>query len=300
MNQVQPSHSNRFQGPLMKDKPQPFGLPAAEELQKYRIWDSYFLPLQSSNGLRFASDVDRSQSAIRKSAMERLCVFLHVGLGTADAETEANLRDNPDAVLAPLRQWSDTLIPMMRLNPMDVGGSLNALNRWMRDGPMAGVYFASGSQASLPCNHRNFDPLVQRIDELGGVIMQHTWFKTGGKDSVGESTPSELAELAKRFPEIEFVCEHAGGEWEKGLRAIRAYPNILAETSGFDATAGFIDMAVRELGDDRIVFGSHLPSRSLGTELSKVLNADISDAARKKILGGNLRRLLAPILSKRK
>ncbi|HIF01739.1 MAG TPA: amidohydrolase [Planctomycetes bacterium] len=284
----------------MNDEPQPFGMPAAEELRKYRIWDSYFLPLQSSNGQRFASDVDRSQSAIEKSAIERLCVFLHVGLGTADSATEEKIRGNPNVVLAPLRQWGDTLIPMMRLNPTDVRGSLDALNRWMRDGPMAGVYFASGTQASLPCNHRNFDPLVQRIDELGGVIMQHTWFKTGGKGSVGESTPSELAELAKRFPEIDFVCAHAGGEWEKGIRAIRAYPNILAETSGFDATAGFIDMAVRDLGADRIVFGSHLPSRALGTELSKVLNADISDDARKKIFGENLRQLLAPILSKNK
>ena len=284
----------------MKDEPQPFGLPSAEELRKYRIWDSYFLPLQNSGGQRFESDVNRSQSGIRKSAIERLCVFLHVGLGTADSATEEEIRGNPDSVLAPLRQWGDLLIPMMRLNPTDVPGSLDALNRWMRDGPMAGVYFASSNRASLPCNHRNFDPLVQRIDELGGVIMQHTWFKTGGKDSVGESTPSELAELAKRFPEIEFVCAHAGGEWEKGVRAIRAYPNILAETSGFDATAGFIDMAVRELGADRIVFGSHLPSRALGTELSKVLNAEISDDARKKILGANLRRLLSPILSKNK
>ncbi|MCP4788218.1 MAG: amidohydrolase family protein [Fuerstiella sp.] len=282
------------------DVPRPFGLPPAEELQKYRIWDSYFLPLQSANGQRFTSDVTRSRSAIEKSAMERLCVFLHVGLGTADPATEEKLIGNPDAVLALLRQWGDTLIPMMRLNPMDVGGSLDALSRWMRDGPMVGVYFASDAQASLPCNHRNFAPLVQKIDELGGVIMQHTWFKTGGKGSVGESTPSELAELAKRFPEIEFVCAHAGGEWEKGIRAIRAYPNILAETSGFDATAGFIDMAVREIGADRIVFGSHLPSRALGTELSKVLNADISDDARKRIFGANLRRLLGPILAKNK
>jgi uncharacterized protein len=292
--------SNPSKASLMKDEPQPFGLPTAEELRKYRVWDSYFLPLQSANGQRFSSDVNRSLSAIEKSAIERLCVFLHVGLGTADSATEEKLRGNPDAVLAPLRQWGDKLIPMMRLNPTDIRSSLDALNRWMRDGPMAGVYFASSNRASLPCNHRNFDPLVQRIHELGGVIMQHTWFKTGGKDSIGESTPSELAELAGRFPDIQFLCAHAGGEWEKGIRAIRAFPNILAETSGFDATAGFVDMAVRELGDDRIVFGSHLPSRALGTELSKVLNANISDAARKKILGGNLRRLLAPILVKNK
>jgi predicted TIM-barrel fold metal-dependent hydrolase len=278
----------------MTSATQPFGLPPAEELRKYRIWDSYFLPSQGADAQSFVREMNRSLPTLEKAAIERLCVFLHVGLGTADPATEARLRDNPDAVLAPLEQWPDRLLGMMRLNPTDVPASLDALDRWMRDGPMVGVYFASGNQTSLPCNHRNFDPLVQRIDELGGVIMQHTWFKTGGKDSSGESTPSELAELARRCPDIKFLCAHAGGEWEQGIRAIRPCPNILAETSGFDATAGFIDMAVRELGADRVVFGSHLPSRALGTELSKVLSADISEGDRMKILGENLRGLFAP------
>lgn len=277
-----------------------FGLPPAEELSEYNIWDCYFLPSQGADPRRFANEMKRAMPAIEIAAIKRLCVFLHVGLGTADRATETRLHDNPNAVLAPLERWPETLLGLIRLNPMDVRRSLDALNRWMRDGPMVGVYFASGNQASLPCNHRNFDPLVRRIDELGGVIIQHTWFKTGGKESSGESTPSELAELAERFPDVRFVCAHAGGEWEKGIRAIRACPNILAETSGFDATAGFIDMAVRELGPDRIVFGSHLPSRALGTELSKILSADISKQARMKILGQNLRRLLAPILSRKK
>lgn len=269
----------------------PFGLPSPEALRRYEIWDSYFLPAQSADPQRFRDDLRRSQSAIHKAAIQRLCVFLHVGLGTADAATEARLRENPDAALAPLA-GRPQLIGMMRLNPVDVRASLEALDRLMRDGPMRGVYFASAAKAALPCNHRNFDPLVRRIHELGGVIMQHTWFKTGGKQSAGESTPSELAELARRHPDIPFICAHAGGEWERGLRAIRATPNVLAETSGFDATAGFVEMAVRELGAERIVFGSHLPSRSLGTELSKVLMAEIPEEARQLIFGANLRRLL--------
>jgi predicted TIM-barrel fold metal-dependent hydrolase len=148
----------------------------------------------------------------------------------------------------------------------------------------------------LTCTHPNFDPLVERISELNGVIMQHTWFKTGGKQGPGESTPSELAELARRFPEQPFLCAHAGGEWERGIRAVQATRNILVETSGFDATAGFLEMAVRDLGAGRIVFGSHLPSRSLGTELGKVVGAKISEHDKRLVLGENFRQLLAPIL----
>ena len=72
------------------------------------------------------------------------------------------------------------------------------------------------------------------------------------------------------------------------------------ETSGFDATAGFIEMAVRELGAERVVFGSHLPSRSLGTELGKILGAEISERDKRRILGQNFRDLLAPILASKR
>ena len=51
-------------------------------------------------------------------------------------------------------------------------------------------------------------------------------------------------------------------------------------------------MAVREVGAERIVFGSHLPSRSLGTELAKVVGAEISEADKRLILGQNYRNLL--------
>jgi predicted TIM-barrel fold metal-dependent hydrolase len=182
------------------------------------------------------------------------------------------------------------------LNGNKVAESLDALNRWLRDGPMLGVYFPGGGPGALTCTHRNFHKLVERIADLRGVIVQHTWFKTGGKQGPGESTPSELAELAARYPDQKFICAHAGGEWEKGIRAIRDSPNILAETSGFDATAGFIDMAVRDLGPERIVFGSHLPSRSLGTELGKIIGSSISERDRRMILGENYRNLLEPIL----
>lgn len=234
-----------------------------------------------------------------RNGFRRLCYFPHVGLGTTDAATDAWLRANPSEVTKPLERWPDRLMGMIQLNANDLRGSLDALNRWLRDGPMLGVYFSGGSRGALVCTHRNCERLVERIAELEGVIMQHTWFITGGKARPGMSTPAELAELAARHPEIKFVCAHAGGEWEKGIRAIRGLPNILAETSGFDPTAGFIEMAVRELGAGRIVFGSHLPSRSLGTELSKVVAARISERDKKLILGANYRALLAPILRRK-
>jgi predicted TIM-barrel fold metal-dependent hydrolase len=55
-------------------------------------------------------------------------------------------------------------------------------------------------------------------------------------------------------------------------------------------------MAVRELGAERVVFGSDAGSRSFASQLAKVQDADIPEDAKKLILRDNLRRLLLPIL----
>ena len=273
------------------------GLPSAAQLREYRIWDSYFTPSHSHPGpdgfSKLMADIERALPAVRLGQFEKLCYFPHVGTGTTtDADLEKLLRSNPQAVLKPLERWPDLLMGMIQANSHDVPASLDAINRWIADGPMRGVYFPGGGPGAVTCTDPNVHRLVERVAELGGIIMQHTWFKTGGKQGPGESTPSELAELAKKFPGQQFLCAHAGGEWEQGIRAIHDSPNILIETSGFDATAGFLEMAVREIGAHRIIFGSHLPSRSLGTELSKVLAAEITDRDKRMILGENYRRLL--------
>jgi len=55
-------------------------------------------------------------------------------------------------------------------------------------------------------------------------------------------------------------------------------------------------MAVRELGPERVVYGSDVGGRSFASQLSKVMGAGIPDSAKALVLGGNLRRLFAPIL----
>ena len=231
------------------------------------------------------------------ASFEKLCLFPHVGIGTtSDATLENAIRKDPSTVTVPFDRWPGRFLGMIQLNPNRVADSIDAMNRWIRDERMCGVYLPGGGPGALSCSHPNFPRLMEKVGEVGGLIMQHTWFVTGGKPSPGHSTPVELAELASSFPEQPFVCAHAGGEWEKGIRAVRDTPNVLIETSGFDATAGFIEMAVRELGPERILFGSHLPSRSLGTELSKVIGAAVTEETKKRILGENFRKVLRPFL----
>ncbi|HRJ09080.1 MAG TPA: amidohydrolase family protein [Prosthecobacter sp.] len=264
-------------------------MPPPEVLAGFEIWDSY---LTQSRGAALMPSLEALMPVVERFALQKLCFFADVGLGTGNAAVEKWAREHSNEIEAPLRRWPDLMLGMIQLNAGDVPASMRALDRWLRDGPMKGVYFPGSAPGGLNCTHPNFDPLVARIHELGGAIMVHTWFKTGEEAGPHGSTPADLVALAARHPRQTFICAHAGGNWELGIQAVRGSPNIVVETSGFDATASFIEMAARELGAERILFGSHLPSRSLGTELGKVLFADIGEEEKKLILGGNFRRLL--------
>jgi hypothetical protein len=55
-------------------------------------------------------------------------------------------------------------------------------------------------------------------------------------------------------------------------------------------------MVVRELGAERVIYGSDVGGRSFASQVAKVVGAEISNADKKLILGGNMRRLLQPVL----
>ena len=145
------------------------------------------------------------------------------------------------------------------------------------------------------CNAAELDPIIARATELKAVVFQHTWVKITG-NLPGESTPMELAELAARHPQATLICGHSGGDWEIGLRAIRSHKNVYADLGGGDPTAGFTEMAVRELGAERVLYGSDVGGRSFASQLAKVFGADVSESDKRLVLGENLRRILRPIL----
>ena len=264
-----------------------------EALARWRIWDCLFVPSASRSG-SFEQAIEELMPACERFGIERLCTYFPVGAQALPREP-AHTPDAARAIRQCLQRWPRQLLGGLILNAASPETSVERIEEWIADGPMVAALFPSSPQ-TLPCTHPNFDRLYPRLHELGALIVQHTWLKTAGKGSAGESTPLELAEVARRYPEITFVCVHAGGEWEQGLRAIRDCGNVLIEISGFDPTAGFVSMAKREIGVKRILFARE---RSFATELAKVFDAGVTDEDRAAIFGGNLRRVLGPILHRK-
>ena len=218
-------------------------------------------------------------------------VMLSLGYPLLEDPPPQQLREENDQVLRAINRWPYRTLGFVYLNPNHVEFSLQELDRCVRNGPMVGVKLWVAKRCSAP----ELDPIVERAASMKVVILQHTWFKAGG-NGPGESTPHDLAELARRHPQASFIDAHTGGDWDRGIRAIRAARNVSTCVAGFDPTSGVVEMAVREVGAERVIFGSDAAGRSFASQLGKVMGAEIPEAARALILGGNLRRLLTPIL----
>jgi uncharacterized protein len=221
--------------------------------------------------------------------IERICVFM--GMNWSYDPDPNDMRRQNDEVLEALRDFHDRAFGFVYLTPKHVDASLAELDRCVRDGPMVGVKL----WVARHCNAPELDPIVARAAELKALIFQHTYLKATG-NLPEESTPDELAQLARRHPSVGLICGHTGADWEPGIRAIRDCENISVDLSGSDPAAGMTEMAVRELGAERVLFGSDAGGRSFASQLGKVLGAEIPESARRLILGENLKRLLAPIL----
>jgi hypothetical protein len=224
-----------------------------------------------------------------RMGIERLCVYM--GLTWSHDPSPERLRQENDEVLRAIRKFPDRAFGFVYLNPKHVELSLAELDRCVANGPMVGVKLWVAHRAHLP----ELDPILQRAGELKAVIFQHTWFNaTGNKPD--ESTPLELVALAQRHPTTPIICGHTGGDWELGIRAIRGQKNLYSDLAGSEPVAGYTEMAVRELGAERIIYGTDAGGRSFSSQLAKVFGADIPESAKKLILGENLKRLMTPIL----
>jgi len=218
-------------------------------------------------------------------------VMLSLGHTLVENPSTQQLREQNDQVIRAIQRWPDRALGFAYLNPNHLAFSLQEFDRCVRDGPMVAVKLWVAKRCSAP----ELDAIVERAEAMKAVILQHCWFKVNG-NLPGESTSLDLVKLALRHPKAMFIDAHTGGDWELGIRAIQPVRNIATCVAGFDPTSGVVEMAVRELGASRVIFGSDGAGRSFASQLAKVIGAEIPDSARNMIFGENLRQMLMPIL----
>jgi len=253
------------------------------------IWDNH-CHLSGISGETPAQRMTALLNFADRCGIQRLVVYMGWPF-VHDPEPAELIRQN-NQVLDAIAGHEDRVLAYAYVSGNHPQTSLQEIRRLIENGPMVGIKL----WVARRCDDNAVDEIIAATTELNAAIFQHTWIKTTG-NLAGESTPTDVAKLAQRHPHAKLICGHAGGNWELGIRAIRPYKNVLLGIAGCDPTVGLVEMAVRELGASRILFGSDAAGRSFSSQLAKVTGAGLSAEQQQSILGGNLRQLLTPILT---
>jgi predicted TIM-barrel fold metal-dependent hydrolase len=129
----------------------------------------------------------------------------------------------------------------------------------------------------------DFAPLDVLLPETAGGLAL---FATG--------RPGAATSLARRVAASNqaVILDPRGADiLGEALAAMKAAPTLLLETTSLGA-AGALEAAAGAVGAQRILFGSGSPLFSLSSALMTARFAELSDADRAAILGGNLEGLL--------
>jgi len=136
-------------------------------------------------------------------------------------------------------------------------------------------------------------PVVEEIAKTGKMAAFHV-----GVNAYETTHPFRLAKVARAFPRLKIFAVHMGGvgfpDMSPAVIEFAAEcPNLYLIGSEIRSPA--ILCAVKQLGADRVCFGSDTPFESMHVELAKyraLLEDEIAPNELDKVLGGNVMRLL--------
>ena len=110
-----------------------------------------------------------------------------------------------------------------------------------------------------------------------------------------ETTWQDLHGVCAAHPDLPVIVTRVNYRHERVLYPLfRHHPRLHVEISYFQGHRG-IEEVVDRFGQERLLFGSGLPFYTPGTPVVMVVRADVGDAARRAIAGGNLRRLMEEV-----
>ena len=175
-------------------------------------------------------------------------------------------------------------IPCAQVNPNDAD-AVDELRQAVVEGGCRMLKLMPAIYNAPPCGPAS-RALLDVARELGIAVNIHS---TGNN-----SSPLEIGAAAKRYPEIAFIMDHMGYRTE-GYTAILAAqdnPNLYLGTTIAAVEPSFVSSAIKEVGAERVIFGSNYPNVYPDLMVESLRRANFGAEAEALILGGNLARLL--------
>jgi predicted TIM-barrel fold metal-dependent hydrolase len=197
-------------------------------------------------------------------------------------------RAGNDRLLAAMREFPGRIWGYCYVNPGWTREALAEIERCLQIEDMVGVKLYNEYFFDDPV----LRPLIEKCIELDCPILEHQGHCTDalpGQPYISDA--GHMSRMANEYPEAKLILGHicGGGDWEWTIKQAATAPSLYADTSGSVVDEGAIELAVREIGAERLLFAC---DGSLSAGVGKIRGAQISEEDRDNIWGANYLKLL--------
>lgn len=230
-------------------------------------------------------DDDLIIDAADRLEIDQLCCSIPI---TRGIPTMDEIRAVNNSVLAAMRRYPDRLLGYCHVCPGHAE-SVDEVDRCLDQG-MIGVKLYNQYKVWDPAVF----PVIEKTIRERVPILHHAAYLTTEEFQAGQPNAShggDFARVAALYPEATIIEAHigGGGDWEWGIKQLRGAPSIYLDTAGSVIDEGMVEMAVRELGADRVVFGTDMVMEG---GVGKVLDANLTASQREHIFWRNMKGIL--------
>jgi len=172
------------------------------------------------------------------------------------------------------------LLPVATIDPRRYIDCIRDVKRCAERGFVAFRFFPV--EQGWPYRYQPFIAILDAIAETGKPVIAPA-------DTNGKAT--ELLQIVGERSLPVILSDVGYATLSEALHVMLANPSFHVETHMLDTPDG-LDIVAREVGAERLIFGSAAPQRSFASAKGLVDTAEMSQELKDLVLGGNIRRLI--------
>ena len=211
-----------------------------------------------------------------------------------EAPPEAFIKSN-EMMYEAMKNYTGKMVGMFTVNALYQKESLEEIKRRVDQG-----FVGLKAYYHVKINDPLFYPIIEKMIDLKMIMLVHAeaTLGTGGyrmkydkKRMPNTSVPEDFADIAKRYPEAMFQYAHTGGgpDWEYACKVLKNCPNVYVDISGSNNEENMINFAVKELGEDRVLFGT---DNMYFQGVANVVSSNLTEVQKRKIFFDNYNSIL--------
>lgn len=214
--------------------------------------------------------------------------IVSVAAGGLQAEGLADTRRANDAIAEAVRQRPDRFpIGLAGIEVRHGEAGHDEVRRAINDLGLKGLVFHATFEG-FTVDSPAFHAVLGALKQSRALILLHS-------TPDGRANPNAIAKVAEKFPDLTFLMGHPVFSEDQRAQAaaqVKEHANMLIDLA-YQDDPKTCEFFVREVGADRVLYGSDAPYFEPAKVIASIEAADISAVDKDKVLGGNAARLIA-------